>query len=101
MLDISLDGGMEDGALPLLNGHLKKAKGTEEGKGKDGEMRSKTSGTKPIGMQMQGKGNSGDTMLMSSSGLTMAEKEEEDIMRITEKLLTLNIVRKFTENSGS
>ncbi len=27
---MSLEGGMEDGALPLLNGHLKKAKGTEE-----------------------------------------------------------------------
>ena len=78
---MSLEGGMEDGALPLLNGHLKKAKGTEEGKGKDGEMRSKTSGTKPIGMQMQEKGSSGDTMLRpsSSSGLTMAEKEEEGL----------------------
>ena len=58
----SIEGWMEDGALPLLNDHLKKAKGTEECIGKDGEMRSKTSGAKPIGMQMQGKGNNGDTI---------------------------------------
>ncbi len=76
---MSIEGGKEDGALPLLNGHLKKAKGTEEGKG-DLEMRSKTSGTKPFGMQirmqMQGKGNNGDTMLRPSSGSgpTTAEK---------------------------
>ena len=76
---MSLEGGMEDGALPLLNGHLMKEKGAEEGKGKDGEMISKISGTKPIGMQMQEKGSNGDTMLRHSfsSGLTMAEKEED------------------------
>ena len=34
-----------------------KSSRTEEGKGKDGEMKSKTSGTKPIGMQMQWKWN--------------------------------------------
>ena len=42
-------------------------------------MRSKTFGTKPIGMQMEGKWNNRDIMLRpsSSNGLTMAEKEEE------------------------
>ncbi len=51
--------------------------------GKDGKMRSKTSGTKPICTQMQWKGINGDTMLRpsSSSGLTTAEKEEEAVAR--------------------
>ncbi len=42
---------------------------------------SKASGTKPNGMQMQWKGNNGDTMLRPSSsrGLTTDEKEEGEI----------------------
>ena len=61
--------------------HLRRKKKQRKAKAKDeedGEMRFKTSWTKPIGTQMQGKGINGNTMLRpsSSSRLTMADKEE-------------------------
>ncbi len=100
---MSLEGGMEDGVLPLLNGHLMKEKGIEEGKGKDGEIRSKTSGVKPIGIQMQGKGSNGDTTLRpsSSSGLTTAEKEEEGLHLKHVSNATAYLYNEYSKKSNS